>query len=274
MGKIVKTIQAQLKHLVEPYLAAQPKGLGFAIGYAGPGFASPDCIFFGVQNQFGGKLDLDGNTLFEIASISKTFTATLYAHLIRTAHPNQKVDDYISPTCLPISRNLADIKLDQLVNYTSGLPNDFDDKGAAATSPPKYPQPYSLLGFLSYLEVAPPPVSRKMIYTYSNLAFALMSAILAAGEAKEKPTVAAFVNKMRERIFKPLGMDAMYFDEVSLARLPRGYNYDSKKKPRYELMAAGHPFFLPISVRPESSPRRTTCTSGCCSTWASGRMTV
>jgi hypothetical protein len=46
MGKIVKPDHAKLKQLVEPFLAAQPKGLGFAIGYASPEFATPECIFF------------------------------------------------------------------------------------------------------------------------------------------------------------------------------------------------------------------------------------
>jgi D-alanyl-D-alanine-carboxypeptidase/D-alanyl-D-alanine-endopeptidase len=245
MGTIIKPKRVQLRRLVEPYLKAQPKGLGFAIGYASPGFATPDCIVCAgdIQNQFGGKLHLNGKTPFEIASISKTFTATLYALLIRAADPNQKVGDYISPTCLPISPKLADITLDQLVNFTSGLPKDYENDGADATTPYKCPQPYSLAGFLSFLKATPPAVSKRKEYTYSNLAFALMSAILAAGDAKQKPTVDAFVRKMREHIFKPLGLQAMFFDEVSLAELPRGYNYDYKKKPTYEKMAAGHAFF-------------------------------
>jgi serine-type D-Ala-D-Ala carboxypeptidase/endopeptidase len=162
--------------------------------------------------------------------------------LIRKSHPKQKVGDYISPTCLPISPMLANITLDQLVNYTSGLPNDFSNDDANATTPRLPPQPYSLPALLSYLEKTPPHVSPTEKYTYSNLAFALMSAILAAGLAKEEPTVAAFVSKMRDHIFTPLHMDdTKYFDEVSLVGFPRGYDYANT--PTYTAMQAGHPFF-------------------------------
>jgi serine-type D-Ala-D-Ala carboxypeptidase/endopeptidase len=130
------------------------------------------------------------------------------------------------------------------VNYTSGFPKDYDEDGANATTPRLPPRPYSLEAFLSYLETKPPLVSPKEKYTYSNLAFALMSAILAAGLTKEKPTVAAFVKQMRDHIFTPLHMDdTKYFDEVSLVGFPRGYDYSYKHDPPYKDMQAGHPFF-------------------------------
>jgi CubicO group peptidase (beta-lactamase class C family) len=103
-----KPDHAKLKQLVKPFLAAQPKGLGFAIGYASPEFATPDCIFFDgdIQDQFGAPIHLNGKTPFEIASISKTFTATLYALLIRKSHLKQKVGDYISrPACRSARRS-------------------------------------------------------------------------------------------------------------------------------------------------------------------------
>ena len=80
MGTIVEPTQTLLKSLVAPYLKTQPSGLGFAIGYASPSLLPnfSDLFFDGkIQNQFGSKLDLDEKTPFEIASIGKTFTATL-----------------------------------------------------------------------------------------------------------------------------------------------------------------------------------------------------
>jgi D-alanyl-D-alanine-carboxypeptidase/D-alanyl-D-alanine-endopeptidase len=249
MATIVKPTQAHLDGLVAHYLKTQPKGLGFAIGYASPDFADPGGLLFAgnIQNQFGAHRRPDGATPFEIASISKTFTATLYALLIRASHPNQTVGDYISPTGgLPISSSLAIIKLDQLVNYTSGLPDDYTDAGAAAVSPLVWPQPYSMAGMMSLLKTRPPDIAQREDYSYSNLAFAIMSAILALGEAAGKPTIEAFVNKMREHIFNPLGMKAMFFDEVSLTDLPLGYNYDDKSLPGYKAMQPGHPLFPAI----------------------------
>jgi serine-type D-Ala-D-Ala carboxypeptidase/endopeptidase len=247
---IVAPTRSQISDLVRPYLQTQPSGLGFAIGYASPDFADyGDIQFFGnVKNQFGKQLTLGRKTLFEIASISKTFTATLYALLIRASHPNGILGDYISPKGpLPISNALAPIKLDGLVNYTSGLPQDNVDNPVAV--PPYQPEPYAMPGMLSYLNEAPPNLSwPNDSYSYSNLAFAIMSAIIAAEDSVNIPVVHAFVRKMREHIFKPLGLSAKFFNEASLGELPLGFTYtywpSSKYSyPGYWPQAPGHTLY-------------------------------
>ena len=99
MSSIVQPTESQLDSLVEPYLVRQQLRLGFAIGYASLQFTPPGQLYFRgkIQNQFGGRLRLDGDALFEIASISKTFTATLYALLIRSVSASKTVGDYIAP---------------------------------------------------------------------------------------------------------------------------------------------------------------------------------
>jgi CubicO group peptidase (beta-lactamase class C family) len=146
--------------------------------------------------------------------------------LIRASQPTKTVGDYSSPNGpLPISPKLANIKLDQLVNYTSGLPQD--NGNGPFPAPPLSPQPYSMPAMMSFLNASPPPVSPPSEnYTYSNLAFAIVSAIIASGETNCNPMVGAFVSKIREHIFQPLGLGATFFDEVSLAKLPLGLHYD------------------------------------------------
>jgi serine-type D-Ala-D-Ala carboxypeptidase/endopeptidase len=114
MTDIVPPTKSQLDSLVEPYLIRQQSGLGFAIGYASPDFTPPGNLYFRgtLQNQFGARLSLDGDTLFEIASVTKTFTATLYALLIRSVSPSKTVGDYR----LHISSTLAGIPVDGLMN--------------------------------------------------------------------------------------------------------------------------------------------------------------
>jgi serine-type D-Ala-D-Ala carboxypeptidase/endopeptidase len=186
MGIIIEPTQVQLHDLVAPYLRTQPLGLGFAIGYASPAFANFGrvCIAGNVQNQLRSALSLSATTPFEIASISKTFTSTLYALLIRALDVTKKVGDYILPKGpLPISPALADITLDQLVNYTSGLPTDNSD--GTVDTPPLLPQPYSMTAMMSFLNASPPKLSQiGASYTYSNLAFAIMSAIIASDRAE------------------------------------------------------------------------------------------
>src|SRR5437762_7527013 len=95
MQSIIEPTEAQLNRIVGPYLnqATAGVGLGIVIGYAGPGFSN---IYpFGslhnqaqqpyLLNQAHLPLALTNDTPFELASISKTFTATLYCLLIPNA---------------------------------------------------------------------------------------------------------------------------------------------------------------------------------------------
>jgi CubicO group peptidase (beta-lactamase class C family) len=245
MGTIREPTEALLKRLVAPYLKTQDHGLVFAIGFAGPSFTNKGSVYlFGkMQNQFGDERPLDKKkTLFEIASITKTFTATLYA--LRVRGKKHTVGDFMKPNGPFTNRYLADIKLDQLVNYTSGLPQDNDD--ARPATPRFWPQPYSLQGMIGFLNARPPqllgPGKR---YAYSNLGFAIMSAIIASDGKDGVPSVHAFTRKMRECIFEPLGLDATFFNEACLARLPLGFKYDywpspSYSYPGYSPKAPGH----------------------------------
>jgi len=247
---IAKPEKADLDRLVAPFLEAQPSGLGFAIGYASPTFSNFGGLYFAgnVRNQFRTKLGLNATTPFEIASITKTFTSTLYARLIRTVDPKRTVGDYCSPNGrLPINSVFAPISLDQLMNYTSGLPAD--NEKSEGTVPRLWPQPYSIQGMMSFLE-CPEPDSplrdlsdRDQKFTYSNLAFAIMSAIIASEEKSSPLGISAFVNKMREHIFKPLDIHATFFHEVSLTNLPLGFGYNNWPDPKNDEMPSGHPFF-------------------------------
>lgn len=245
MGSIVEPTQTQLEDLVAPYLATQSSGLGFAIGYANMDFSNYGGLYFAgnVQNQFGAALTLDATTPFEIASVSKTFTATLYARLIRSVQSTLTIGDYCVPNGpLRISPTLANITLDELMNYTSGLPQDNDN--GAVDAPPYWTYPYSMPGMMSFLEAAPPqvePPNEK--YRYSNLGFAIMSALLASADANSNPSVGAFMQQMREYVFKPLGLQAKFFNEASLAELPLGYDYDYTQSPVYSAASPGWAFF-------------------------------
>jgi serine-type D-Ala-D-Ala carboxypeptidase/endopeptidase len=244
MGALIEPTDDLLAGMIAPYLKAQPQGLGFAIGYASPSFANYGRVrvFGNVQNQFGSDLSLSSQTPFAIASITKTFTATLYARLIRASHPNQTLADYLSPNGPFTDKKLAGLTLDSLVNYTSGLPQLMTEEGAAAT-PPFCPQPYSLQGMVTFLNAAPPtPAPPDERYTYSNLAFALMSAIIAADGTAEIPAVHAFTRKMREHVFRPLGLNATFFNQISLAELPLGFHHQPGSR-GYWPKAPGHPFF-------------------------------
>jgi D-alanyl-D-alanine-carboxypeptidase/D-alanyl-D-alanine-endopeptidase len=236
--------QAQLDKLVKPYLTTQSEGLAFAIGYASPSFSTPGNLYLAgnVANQFGQSLTLSKDTPFPLASVSKTFTATLYALLIRKDDPSLTLGDYISPNGpLNISSTLAGIPLDGLVNYTSGLPAD--NVSDANDAPAYLPQPYSLTAMLSYLDASPPAVSGTgTAYSYSNLGFAIMSAVLASTTANP-PKIGAFARLIGSNLLDPLGMQSYYFSQTQIASLPLGYQYNYESKPPYWAIAPGWSLF-------------------------------
>ena len=246
MATTVAPTQAHLAKLVAPYLATAPSGVGFAIGYASPNLPGNGGLYFAgnVRNQFGTALPLDESTPFAIAGITKTFTATLYALLIRAFNRALNVGDYSGPGGLPINPVLAEISLNSLVNFTSGLPQDSDDD--AVDTPPYWAHPYSLPAMLSYLDAFPSQVSRPGgAYTYANLAFALMSAIIASEGRNPDPKIGSFIRKARKYIFEPLGMQANFFTEMSLAGLPLGYRctHGLSYTPTYTATSPGSPLF-------------------------------
>jgi D-alanyl-D-alanine-carboxypeptidase/D-alanyl-D-alanine-endopeptidase len=244
MGSIVMPTEAQLYARVKHYLNAQKQGLAFAIGYASPDFTPNGNIYLkgAVANQFGQPLTLSNDTPFLLASVSKTFTATLYALLLRQNNPSLTLGDYISPIGpLNMSPTLAGIPLDGLVNYTSGLP--LDDVTNPTDNPAYLPQPYSLTAMLSYLDANPPAVSgTSTAYTYSNLAFSIMAAVLASTTANP-PTNGAFSRLMASNVLAPLNMQSRYFNQTQIASLPTGFQYSYSDKLPYSPIAPGWSLF-------------------------------
>ncbi len=242
MTTIVPPSQQDLESLVSSW-----PDVAFAIGYASPSFQtlknpSGGSIFCAgsVQNQFGTAMTLDPTTPFEIGSVTKTFTATLYALLIRSQSASQTVGDYIAKGVLPIGTQFKDILLDSLVNYTSGLP--FDNRSDAVDSPPYLPFPYSETGMLSYLNgTSLSPRGSGKTYTYSNLAVALMAAILGTTDRTD-PSGRTYDHLMRTQVFGPLLMASMFFDKASLLDLVQGYDAltNTPMVPGHRLFPAYH----------------------------------
>lgn len=239
MISIVQPSEDDLAALVKPYLALQAENtsLAFVIGIASP---DPDVsaiyTFGGVQRQDNGPLALTEDTPFVLASVSKTFTATAYAHFLETQGPaDATLGDFPE---LEIGEQFADITLTSLVNYSSGLPQD---NGPPHDEPRLMPQPYTIpgmLGFLNYTQMKP---ASQLAYRYSNLGFGLMGAVLPAYADQD----ASYEEIVIDLIFEPLELSAQFFDEVRLDTLPQGYyfsgqSYQSAAAPGWPQFPAYH----------------------------------
>ncbi len=139
------------------------------------------------------------DTLFQIGSISKVFTATLAMRLVEAGQLD--LDTPII-TYLP-ELNLADeaapraITLRHLLSHTSGIWGDyFDDFGPGDDALEK-----SVATYHSLRQMTPPGET----WSYCNSGFSL------AGRVIERVTGQVFEQAMRERVLNPLGLERSFY---------------------------------------------------------------
>lgn len=142
---------------------------------------------------------LDGDTVFEIGSITKVFTALLLAEM--TLRGEVALDDpvskYLPGTVKMPSRNGRQITLLDLATYTSGLPRLPDGISNTADNPYAAYGPEQLYAFLSNHTLRFMPGRH---YEYANLGFGLLGHALALRGGK------SYEEMIVSRICEPLGL--------------------------------------------------------------------
>lgn len=160
----------------------------------------------------------DGDTLFEIGSITKVFTALLVQRLVdqdRVAwdHP---ISRYLGE--VPFENDAAGaITLRSLATHSSGLPRLPDNLAPSDGLDPYADYAQSdLNGFLGSFD----PDTLSGEYAYSNLGFGLLGSI--AAEAAEL----AYPDAIAKYVFEPLGMDRSFasYPEEPDANMASGYS--------------------------------------------------
>lgn len=143
----------------------------------------------------------DANNLYEIGSITKTFTATLLAY-----YANQgkvKLTDPITkylPDSVVSNKALQGITLETLSNHTSGLPRLPDNFEYHSSHPDDPYRDYSVQDLFSYLRTCKLDSKPGENYAYSNLGVSLLGIIL------EKVSGKNFEQMVKQTICTPLGM--------------------------------------------------------------------
>src|SRR5437762_5105440 len=174
---------------------------------------------------------LDGDTVFEIGSVTKVFTSSLLADMVRRGEV--KLEDSISkylPASVRLpSRNGKEITLLDLATQTSALPRL---PGNLAPQDPQYPYAgytvEQLYVFLSHYTLTR-DIGEK--YEYSNLGVGLLGHVLArkAGMSYEE--------LVTKRILEPLGMKdtAITLSASMRARLAPGHDAGGAPVPTWDL---------------------------------------
>jgi CubicO group peptidase (beta-lactamase class C family) len=179
------------------------------------------------------------NTIYEIASITKTFTATLLAYYANEGklHLYDRVIKFL-PDSVAANPELKDITLLNLTNHTSGLarlPGNMEtQKDYDPLNPYKNYNKSLLFAYLKTCKLHSKPGEN---YEYSNLAASLLGIIL------EKVSGKSFEQMVAEIICTPLGMQStsQHLSSINAPRMATGYNEDGKQTPAWDhdAMAAG-----------------------------------
>jgi serine-type D-Ala-D-Ala carboxypeptidase/endopeptidase len=219
---------SEIRRILIDRIDTQKQGVGIVVGVIEP--RGRRVIAYGSLEK-GDKRPLDGDTLFEIGSITKVFTALLAADMAQRGE--LKLDDpivkYLPPGTKVPERNGRQITLVDLATHTSALPR------MPSNFRPKDPEnPYAdytveaLYSFLSSYEL-PREVGAK--FEYSNLGFGLLGRGLAhrAGMDYEQLVVT--------RICDPLHMNST---RITLSaplrqRLAAGHSADLVTVPGWDI---------------------------------------
>lgn len=175
-------------------------------------------IIFSAANGFANKefnILNNVNTMFDTASVTKTFTATAILMLIEKGLIclDDKITDIIdlSGTKIP-----SDITIEHLLNHTSGIADDADEEAGEDYSELFVDKPnYSIrncIDFLPQFAYKEPIFKAGTNVRYNNCAFILL------GLAIEKFTATDYRNFIINNIFNPCGMKYSGFpakDEIN-----------------------------------------------------------
>ena len=174
----------------------------------------------------------DGNTVFEIGSVTKTFTATLLAQAVQSkaltldTPAAQVLPGFHIPT-----RNGKVITLGLLAEQHSGLPRM---PGNFAPAEPADPYAdYDIAKLKTFLAGYTLPRDPGQSYEYSNLGFGLL------GDALANQARTSYANLLEREILKPLAMTSTSADASSalLQRLAPGHAEDGKPAGHWHLGA-------------------------------------
>jgi len=174
------------------------------------------------------------NTIFEIGSITKTFTSTLLAYYVNEGKVklNDPITKYL-PDSVAANPALKDVTLLSLSNHTSGLarlPDNINTPNIDTLNPYKYYTKTLLFAYLKTCKLNSKPGEQ---YTYSNLAVGLLGTIL------ERVSGQSFEEMVTGIITKPLQMNStvQHITPLLKPNFATVYNEDGKQTPAWDFSA-------------------------------------
>ncbi|GIU26846.1 serine hydrolase [Shewanella sp. MBTL60-007] len=142
----------------------------------------------------GGNQNVNPDTVFRLASVSKTFAGTLASMLVEEGKLDwqQPIVSYLPEFTLAEQQNAAQINLGHIIGHSTGLmPNSYDNLINANVNFTK---------IVSKFDELTPICQPGVCYGYQNVAFSFIE------RAIEQQSTFSYANFIQKRIFSPLSM--------------------------------------------------------------------
>ena len=220
---------AEIRQILIDRIDRDRQSVGIVVGEIGPS-SGRRIVAYGALEKGDARV-LNGDTIFEIGSVTKVFTSLLLADMAQRGEVAlvDPIAKYLPTNVKVQERGGKSITLQDLATHTSGLPR------LPTPFVPKDPNnPYAdfsveqLYQFLSTYEL---PRDIGAQYEYSNLGGGLLGHVLARRADQEYETL------VRERITGPLGMmnTSIALSADQQARFAVGHNAALTSVPNWDV---------------------------------------
>ncbi|RPH29587.1 MAG: class A beta-lactamase-related serine hydrolase [Bacteroidales bacterium] len=214
---LITDFDLKINEIIAPY-AMKYSTAGVSVGI----YKNNQTFYYGYGSKKKGINSIpDSETLFEIGSITKTFTALLMVDYLQSQGLSieDPINDYL-PSSIPLLEyNDHPIRIKHLLNHTSGLPrlpSDFES-GMDINNPYKHYDSTKVYNYLKTFTLQKEPGE---IWEYSNLGAGLAGLIL------ERKNHKSFEQLLLEKICTPLELNStkITLNDNDKQNIAVGYN--------------------------------------------------
>ena len=172
------------------------------------------------------------NTVYQLASVTKTFTATAIMMLVREG--KLALDDEIAERLTDLPAAWEKVTVRHLLSHTSGIKSYTSVQDFHKTARKDYAQ-REILDLVAKEPLEFPPGEK---WNYSNTGYFLLGMLI------EKVTGKSYGEFLAERIFKPLEMTQTRVNELQaiIPNRAQGYHWDAKELRNGDYVSPTQPF--------------------------------
>ncbi|WP_218124329.1 serine hydrolase [Nitrosospira multiformis] len=220
---------SEIRRIISERIENRKQRVGIVVGLVGP--EGRRIVARGHSGKDSPRF-VDANTVFEIGSVTKIFTAMLLADMTQRSEAElaDPIAKHLPEEMVVPQRGGKEITLADLATHTSGLPR-IPDNFSPAADPVNIYADYSIEQLYQFLSNHQLTRDIGAQWAYSNLGYALLAQALTWRAGADYETL------VRNRIFTPLGMKstAIILSPEMKARLAAGHNLASEAVPNWDL---------------------------------------